>query len=141
MPPVIFSTPDSSRIKQIFTEITPRYDLLNGLLSMSLDRAWRRWAVKMTLEGGEKSILDIGTGTGKFLKAFLEKGNFEKIALFFFIPFIIEVILKSRGKLIKSSFGKPEKDGSLSLAYEKLYGLTHVSIYLLKKIGIKSVNA
>ncbi len=79
MPSAVFSTPDSSRIKQIFTEITPRYDLLNGLLSMNLDRSWRRWAVRRTLEGGEKSILDIGTGTGKFLKAFLEKGDFEKI--------------------------------------------------------------
>lgn len=79
MPSALFSTPDSSRIKQIFTEITPRYDFLNGFLSMSLDRAWRRWAVRMTLEGGEKSILDIGTGTGKFLKAFLEQGHFEKI--------------------------------------------------------------
>lgn len=79
MASAVFSTPDSSRIKQIFTEITPRYDLLNGLLSMSLDRAWRRWAVRMTLKSGEKSILDIGTGTGKFLKAFLEKADFEKI--------------------------------------------------------------
>ncbi len=79
MPSAIFSTPNSSRIKQIFTEITPRYDFLNGLLSMSLDRSWRRWAVRMTLEGGEKSILDIGTGTGKFLKAFLDKGNFESV--------------------------------------------------------------
>lgn len=64
-------------------------------------------------------------------------GNFEKIALFFFIPYILEVILKSRGKLIKQSFGEPQKDGSLKLKYEKLYGLTHVSIFLLEKLKIK----
>lgn len=64
-------------------------------------------------------------------------GNFEKIAIFFFIPYILEFILKSRGKLKKYSFGKPLKDGSLDLKYEKIYGLTHLSIFLLKKAGIK----
>ncbi|MBX4196788.1 glycosyl transferase family 4 [Candidatus Pacearchaeota archaeon] len=64
-------------------------------------------------------------------------GNFEKIAVFFFIPYILEVILKSRGKLIKQSFGKPQKDGTLALPYDKLYGLEHVAIALLQKSSIK----
>lgn len=64
-------------------------------------------------------------------------GDFEKIALFFFIPYIIETILKSRGKLAKHSFGMPKEDGSLDLRYDKIYGLTHASIYLLKRFGIK----
>ncbi|MBS3091164.1 hypothetical protein J4217_01800 [Candidatus Pacearchaeota archaeon] len=64
-------------------------------------------------------------------------GNFEKIAIFFFVPYIIEFALKSRGKLLKQSFGKPEKDGSLSLKYNKLYGLTHVSIWIMQKMNIK----
>ncbi len=64
-------------------------------------------------------------------------GNMEKIAVFFFIPYIIEVFLKSRGKLMKQSFGKPNKDGSLDLPYEKIYGLEHVSIWILKRIKNK----
>lgn len=60
-------------------------------------------------------------------------GNFEKIALFFFIPVIIEVFLKARGKLVKQSFGLPRAGGSLDLKYDKIYGLTHLGIYLLKK--------
>jgi len=32
-------------VKQIFSEIAPRYDLLNHLLSMNIDRAWRREAI------------------------------------------------------------------------------------------------
>jgi UDP-N-acetylglucosamine--dolichyl-phosphate N-acetylglucosaminephosphotransferase len=63
-------------------------------------------------------------------------GNFEKIAVFFFIPYILETILKLRGGLVKQSFGQPNKYGGLDLKYDKIYGLTHVSIYLLKKIGI-----
>ena len=64
-------------------------------------------------------------------------GNFEKIAIFFFIPYILEVILKCRGKLVKQSFGKINKDGSLDLLYPKVYGTTHLAILALKKLGIK----
>ena len=60
-------------------------------------------------------------------------GNIEKIAVFFFIPYIIETALKVRGKLKKESFAKLNPDGSIDLPYEKLYSLTHVAIYLLKK--------
>jgi UDP-N-acetylglucosamine--dolichyl-phosphate N-acetylglucosaminephosphotransferase len=61
-------------------------------------------------------------------------GNFEKIAVFIFIPYILEMILKLRGGLKKYSFGKPNKDGTIDLLYDKIYGLEHLSIYILKKI-------
>ena len=32
-------------VRQIFSEIAPRYDLLNHLLSFNIDRAWRRHAI------------------------------------------------------------------------------------------------
>ncbi len=61
-------------------------------------------------------------------------GNIEKIAIFFFIPYILETILKLRGGLKKQSFAKVNEDGSLELPYEKIYGLEHLAIYILKKI-------
>lgn len=61
-------------------------------------------------------------------------GNVEKIAVFFFIPYIIETGLKLKGKLKKQSFAKVNKDGSLDMPYKKIYGLEHTAIYLLKKI-------
>jgi demethylmenaquinone methyltransferase/2-methoxy-6-polyprenyl-1,4-benzoquinol methylase len=33
------------QVQQIFSEIAPRYDLLNHVLSMNIDRSWRRKAV------------------------------------------------------------------------------------------------
>jgi UDP-N-acetylglucosamine--dolichyl-phosphate N-acetylglucosaminephosphotransferase len=60
-------------------------------------------------------------------------GNIEKIAAFFFIPYILETCLKVRGKLKKESFSKVNKDGSLELPYEKIYGLEHLAILILKK--------
>jgi len=64
-------------------------------------------------------------------------GNFEKIAVFVFIPYIIETFLKARGRLKKYSFGIPQKDGSLEMPYNKIYGLTHLSLFILKKFKKK----
>lgn len=58
-------------------------------------------------------------------------GNFEKIAVIVFIPYIIEVILKVRGGLHKHSFGVPDKKGNLKMPYKKIYGLEHLAIKIL----------
>ena len=60
-------------------------------------------------------------------------GNFERIALVIFIPYILEVILKCRGKLNKESFAVPQKDGTIKMPYEKIYGLTHLAVAILKR--------
>ncbi len=67
-------------------------------------------------------------------------GNFEKIAIFFFIPYAIESILKIRGKLVKQSFGKPKEGGTLDLKYNKIYGLEHAAIWLMQLCRIKSTE-
>jgi len=71
---------------------------------------------------------------GAFIATMAILGNAEKIALFFFIPYLFEMVLKLRGKLKKQSFGKPNPDGSLELPYDKIYGLEHLAIFILKKI-------
>lgn len=60
-------------------------------------------------------------------------GNVERIAVFFFIPYIIETGLKIRGGLKKQSFAKIGEDGGLEQPYEKIYGLEHLAIRILKK--------
>jgi len=62
-------------------------------------------------------------------------GNFEKIAFVVFIPYIIEVILKLRGQLEKHSFGIPTKKGALKEPYDKIYGLEHLAIRVLNRLG------
>ena len=52
------------RIEGLFDDITPTYDRLNRILSMSIDRIWRGQALDcLELKDGE-SVLDIATGTG-----------------------------------------------------------------------------
>jgi len=60
-------------------------------------------------------------------------GNIERFALFIFIPYIAEVMLKLRGKLRKESFAALQPDGSLELPYTKIYGLEHLALAVLKK--------
>ncbi|MEA3329249.1 MAG: glycosyl transferase family 4 [Nanoarchaeota archaeon] len=67
-------------------------------------------------------------------------GNFERIALFFFIPYILETGLKLKGGLVKHSFGEPIYKGYLNLRYKKFYSLNHIAIYLLNKSGLKATE-
>jgi len=71
--------------------------------------------------------------TGAIIAGIAIVGNMEKFALILFVPYILEVILKVRGKLKKESFSKVLDDGSLTLRYDKIYGLEHIAVVLLKK--------
>ena len=52
------------RIRAMFGSIAPRYDLLNRLLSLGIDRRWRRFAVGKIALRGPGRVLDVATGTG-----------------------------------------------------------------------------
>ena len=52
------------RIRELFSRIAPRYDLLNRLLSLGLDRRWRAEAARAALAAAPASVLDVATGTG-----------------------------------------------------------------------------
>lgn len=51
-------------IRDMFDRIAPRYDLLNRVLSLGIDRRWRRFAVRQLTVPKQGKVLDIATGTG-----------------------------------------------------------------------------
>lgn len=71
-PPVRTSVDKTeSRIRRMFGEIAPRYDLLNHLLSMSIDKRWRKKTVGLVPPRvGAGPILDLCTGTGDLALAY-----------------------------------------------------------------------
>ncbi len=54
------------QVALMFDNISPRYDLLNHMLSFGIDRVWRRKAINLLKSHHPKQILDIATGTGDF---------------------------------------------------------------------------
>ena len=57
-------TEKGERIRDMFDTIAPRYDFLNRLLSLGIDRRWRRFAVSRIQAPPRGKVLDIATGTG-----------------------------------------------------------------------------
>src|SRR6059036_1620209 len=57
----------SNKVREMFTRIAPRYDLLNHLLSLQLDRLWRARTAKRLrpiLSRPDALVLDLCCGTG-----------------------------------------------------------------------------
>jgi demethylmenaquinone methyltransferase/2-methoxy-6-polyprenyl-1,4-benzoquinol methylase len=58
-----------ARIRRMFDGIAPRYDLLNHLLSLNVDKAWRRRVTRLVpVTSGP--VLDVCTGTGDLAFAY-----------------------------------------------------------------------
>ena len=54
-------------IKKLFDNIASDYDKLNHILSLNIDKGWRKKAVKETIDCAEPmQVLDVACGTGDF---------------------------------------------------------------------------
>ena len=52
--------PKAEKIQQLFDSIAKDYDKLNHILSLGVDRSWRKRALKWIIDGNEdKSVLDL----------------------------------------------------------------------------------
>jgi len=59
-----------TRIRQMFGNIAPSYDLLNHLLSANIDHYWRWRTTRLVPPAGTAPILDLCTGTGDLALAY-----------------------------------------------------------------------
>src|SRR6516162_6818409 len=59
-----------THIRRMFGAIAPRYDLLNHLLSLNIDKYWRRRTTQLVAPNGDGPILDLCTGTGDLALAY-----------------------------------------------------------------------
>ena len=51
-------------VRGMFNDIAPTYDRLNHILSLDIDRLWRKRVVQIVRKLGAKYIMDMATGTG-----------------------------------------------------------------------------
>jgi len=63
----------NARVRKMFGEIAPRYDMMNHVLSLNIDRYWRWRTVKLAPPRDGSPILDVCTGTGDLALAYVKR--------------------------------------------------------------------
>lgn len=79
---VVTDSDNASRanaIRDMFSAIAPRYDFLNRLLSLGIDRGWRRTLTRLAIKSETAEILDVACGTGDVCLALRQKAPAARI--------------------------------------------------------------
>ncbi|HKW34325.1 MAG TPA: bifunctional demethylmenaquinone methyltransferase/2-methoxy-6-polyprenyl-1,4-benzoquinol methylase UbiE [Candidatus Acidoferrum sp.] len=88
----------SKKVREMFTQIAPRYDLLNHLLSFELDRLWRARAAKLLrpiIERPDAVVLDLCCGTGDLALALAHAGKARIVGADFAHTMLVRASTKS----------------------------------------------
>ncbi len=90
----------NDRVKNMFAQIAGKYDLMNHLLSLNVDKYWRWKTVNLVPARGDQPILDMCTGTGDLALAYWKatEGQVPIVAADF-CPEMLEVGEKKKRKL------------------------------------------
>ena len=88
----------SASIRSMFADIAPRYDLLNHLLSLNVDRYWRWRTTRLVPPDLSGPHLDVCTGTGDLALAYHRagKGKLPVVATDFCAPMLVRGNAKDR---------------------------------------------
>lgn len=99
----------------MFASIAPRYDLLNRVLSLGVDRAWRREAAREALALSPRRILDVATGTGDFALELKARAEHAEVVGSDFVPQMLDIArAKARGRGLELRL---EEGDALNLPY------------------------
>lgn len=89
----------AAHVREMFGRIAPRYDLLNHLLSLDIDKVWRRRVAKRfraLLRDPGARVLDLCCGTGDLALAFRKEA--PKGAEIVGSDFVPEMLVRARAK-------------------------------------------
>jgi demethylmenaquinone methyltransferase / 2-methoxy-6-polyprenyl-1,4-benzoquinol methylase len=114
-PPVGENPEKAAKVQAMFDSIAERYDLLNRVLSMGVDRGWRVAAAKAVLANNPRDVLDIATGTGDFAIAIQKLAPDAKVTGSDFVPKMLEIArTKAKAQGLEIPF---EQADALNLPY------------------------
>jgi demethylmenaquinone methyltransferase/2-methoxy-6-polyprenyl-1,4-benzoquinol methylase len=111
----------STKVREMFTRIAPRYDLLNHVLSLQLDRIWRARVariLKPILSRPDAVVLDLCCGTGDLALALSKAGPARIVGADFAHPMLVQAHAKSGARITfleADALRLPFEDGSLDL--------------------------
>ncbi|MDR2026605.1 MAG: ubiquinone/menaquinone biosynthesis methyltransferase, partial [Prevotellaceae bacterium] len=89
---------ERNKAATMFNNIAHEYDFLNGLLSMRIDRIWRRRLRKMLDTSDAVYILDVATGTGDLA---IECAKSRKTRIITGVDISEKMLEKGREKIAK----------------------------------------
>ncbi len=124
------ASPEKKQIREFFDAIAPRYDFLNTFLSFRMDDLWRRKALARVLKPEYRSVLDLGIGTGKFLKLFLEKKSWKQAVGLDF----------SQGMLVRAREDLKQTTGLVSADFHDLPFLDESFDLIVSSFTLRSVK-
>jgi demethylmenaquinone methyltransferase / 2-methoxy-6-polyprenyl-1,4-benzoquinol methylase len=87
---------DPTQVRSMFGRIAGRYDLLNHVLSLGVDRAWRRATVREAGDLGGRTVVDVCCGTGDLSAAFARAG--ARVVGVDFTPEMLERAARKEGR-------------------------------------------
>jgi demethylmenaquinone methyltransferase/2-methoxy-6-polyprenyl-1,4-benzoquinol methylase len=84
----------SDRLKDLFAEVAPTYERANQVLTLGLDRRWRRAAARWAARAGGRLWLDVCSGSGDMARALLHHAGRETrvIAVDFCLPMLRQAL-------------------------------------------------
>jgi demethylmenaquinone methyltransferase/2-methoxy-6-polyprenyl-1,4-benzoquinol methylase len=101
---------DERPLQDIFTDVPPKYDLINRLFTLRMDERWRKKAVRECLKGEPDKILDLCCGTGDLALRMARQANWDcEITGVDFSPTMLELarqkLKKQGGREVGFIFG------------------------------------
>lgn len=103
-------------VQEMFGRIARRYDLMNRLMTLGRDRAWRRYTVSQLGLGSSSSnpqsrrVLDVATGTGDLALEALHQHPDASVAGLDFVPEMLTQAQQkaaTAGQTLGDEFGSP----------------------------------
>jgi demethylmenaquinone methyltransferase/2-methoxy-6-polyprenyl-1,4-benzoquinol methylase len=95
-----------NRVRQMFGEISGRYDFLNHVLSGGTDIYWRWRTVRLVRPAGDAPVLDVCTGTGDLAFAWYKKAKGAKVVGADFTHEMLEIANTKRDKKLEAASHK-----------------------------------
>ena len=102
----------SKKVREMFTQIAPRYDLLNHLLSLQLDRLWRARTAKLlrpVLNRPDALVLDLCCGTGDLAFALARAGKARILGADFAHTMLVRAKAKSAAFSLSAGANAPRR--------------------------------
>jgi demethylmenaquinone methyltransferase/2-methoxy-6-polyprenyl-1,4-benzoquinol methylase len=93
------------KVREMFSRLAQRYDLVNDVMSFGMHRKWKRQAVRLALDGGKPSprLLDLCCGTGDMCFYGAEMGAGQIVGADFTLPMLAVARRRAR-----TADGRPE---------------------------------